>query len=77
MKTSATTVKADLKLLSGLQVLGYARWRKGWVKVSSELGQDRRSCNAHFRGVVSSIDDASSTRRGECRRKDKYSASSE
>ncbi len=25
------------------RVFGYARWRKDWVKVSSELAQDRRA----------------------------------
>ncbi len=37
LKACATTVKADLELLSGLRVFGYARWRKDCVKLSSKL----------------------------------------
>ncbi len=33
---------ATIEPLSGPQVFGHARWRKDWVKVSSELAQDRR-----------------------------------
>ncbi len=40
LKTWATTIKADLEPLSGPRVFGHARWRKDWVKVSSELAQD-------------------------------------
>ncbi len=35
--------KADLEPISGPRVFGHARWRKDWVKVSSELAQDRRA----------------------------------
>ncbi len=35
LKTWATTTKADLEVLSGPRVFGYARWKKDWVKVSS------------------------------------------
>ncbi len=40
LKTRATTIKADLESLSGPRIFGYARWRKDFVKVSSELVQD-------------------------------------
>ncbi len=40
-----------------------------WVKVSSELAQDRRACSSSVRDVVHSIGDAGSTRPGECRHK--------
>ncbi len=43
LKTWATTIKADLEPISGPRVFGHARWRQGWVKVSSELAQDRRA----------------------------------
>ncbi len=52
LKTWATTIKANLEPISG-----HARWRKDWVKVSSELAQDRRD-------VVNAIGDAGSTRPG-------------
>ncbi len=41
LKTWATTIKTDLELLSGLRVFGHAQWRQDWVKVTSELEQDR------------------------------------
>ncbi len=59
-----TTIKANLEPLSGLRVFGYARWRKDWVKVSSELAQDRRAWSASIRDVGNSIGDAGSTRPG-------------
>ncbi len=64
----ATTIKADsLEPFSGPQIFGfYARWRKDWVKVSSELTQGRRAWSASVRDVVNSIGDAGSTRPGEC-----------
>ncbi len=37
---------------------------KGWVKVSSELAQDRRAWSAFVRDVVNAIGDAGSTRPG-------------
>ncbi len=43
LKTWATTIKADLEPISGPRVFGHARWRQDWVKVSSELAQDRRA----------------------------------
>ncbi len=55
LKTWATTIKTNLKPLSEPRVFGHARWRKDWVKVSSELAEDRRD-------VVNSIGDAGSTR---------------
>ncbi len=62
LKKWATTMKADMKSLSGPQVFGYyARWSKEWVKVSSELAQDSRAWNASVRDVVNSIGDAGST----------------
>ncbi len=63
-KTWATTIKADLEPISGLLVFGYARGRKEWVKLSSELAQDRRAWNASVRDVVNAIGDAGSTRPG-------------
>ncbi len=41
LKTRATTIKADLEPISVPRVFGHALWRKDWVKVSSELAQDR------------------------------------
>ncbi len=64
LKTRATTIKADLEPLSGPRVFGHARCRKDWVKVSSELAQDRRAWSASVRDVVNSIGDAGSTRPG-------------
>ncbi len=60
LKTWATTIKADLEPTSGLRVFDHARWRKEWVKVSSELAQDRRAWGASVRGVVNLIGDAGS-----------------
>ncbi len=51
-KTWATTIKADLEPLSAPRVFGYERRRKDWVKVSSELAQDRRAWGASVRAVV-------------------------
>ncbi len=56
LKTWATTIKADLEPL-----FGHARWRKGRVKVSSEIAQDRRACSASVRDLVNAIGDAGST----------------
>ncbi len=64
LKAWATTIKASLEPLTGLRVFGYARWRKVWVKVSSELAQDRRAWSASVRDAISSIGDAGSTRLG-------------
>ncbi len=64
LKTWATTIKADLEPISGLRVVGHARWRKDWVNVSSELAQDRRAWSASVRDVVNAISDAGSTRPG-------------
>ncbi len=41
LKTWATTIKVDLEPLSGPRVFGHARWKKDWVKASSELAHDR------------------------------------
>ncbi len=46
LKTWATTIKADLEPISESRVFGHARGRKNWVKVSSELAQDRRPWSA-------------------------------
>ncbi len=62
LKTWATTIKADLEPLSGPRVFGHARWRKDWVKVSSELAHNRRAWSAAVRDVVNAIGDADSTR---------------
>ncbi len=64
LKARATTIKADLEPLSGPRVLGYARWRKDWVKVSSELAKDHRVWAASIRDVINPIGDAGSTRSG-------------
>ncbi len=65
----AATIKADLEHLSGPRAFDYARWRKDWVKVQSELAQDPRAWSASVRDVVNSINDAGSTHSGECRSK--------
>ncbi len=41
LKAWATTINADLELLSKPRVFGHARWRKDWMKVASELAQNR------------------------------------
>ncbi len=64
LKTWANTMKAGLEPLSGPQVFGYARWRKDWIKVSSERAQDRRALGAPVSDLVNSIDDADATRSG-------------
>ncbi len=64
LKTWATTIKADLEPISGPRVFGHARWRKGWVKVSSDLTQDRRVWSASVRDVFNAVGDAGSTRPG-------------
>ncbi len=43
LKMWATAIKADLEPLSGSRTFGYVQWGKGWVKVSSELAQERRA----------------------------------
>ncbi len=45
--------------LSGPRVFGNAQWGKDWVKVSSELAQDRKALSASVRDAVNSIGDAS------------------
>ncbi len=63
--TWATTIKADLEPISGPRVFGHARWGQDWVKVSSELAQDRRAWSASVRDAsVNAIGDADSTRPG-------------
>ncbi len=52
------------RLQQGWGVFGQARWKKDWVKVSSELAQDRRAWSASVRDVVNAIGDASSIRPG-------------
>ncbi len=64
LKTWATTIKADLEPICGLRVFSHARWRNDWVKVSSELAQDRRAWSASVRDVANAIGDAGSTRPG-------------
>ncbi len=64
VKTWATTIKADLEPISGPRAFGHARWRKDWVKVPSELAQDRRFWSASVRDVVNAVSDAGSTRPG-------------
>ncbi len=62
LKTWTTMGKADLEPISGPRVFGHARSRQDWVKVSSELAQDRRAWNVSVRDVVNAIGDAGSTR---------------
>ncbi len=62
LKTLATTIKADLEPISGPRIFVHARWRQDWVKVSSELAQDRRAWSASVRDVVNAVGDAGSTR---------------
>ncbi len=64
LKTWATTIKANLESISGSRVFGHARWRKDWVKESSELAQDRRVWSSSVRGVVNAVGVAGSTRPG-------------
>ncbi len=45
----------------------YAQWREDWVKVPSELAQDRRAWSSSVRDVANSVGYAGSTRPGECR----------
>ncbi len=58
----ATTIKADLEPISEPRVFGHAR--KDWVKVSTELAQDRGAWSASARDVVNAIGDAGSTHPG-------------
>ncbi len=62
LKTWITTLKANLEP----RVFGYARRKKDWVKVSSELTQDHRAWSASIRDVVTSVvsDDGSTRPRG-------------
>ncbi len=64
LKTWTNTIKVDQEPLSGPRVFGHARWRKDWVKVPSELTQDRRAWSASVRDVVNAIGDADSTHPG-------------
>ncbi len=64
LKLRAYTIKAGHKSFFGPRIFGCARWRKDWVKVSSNLGQDRRAWSALARDVVNAIGDAGSTRPG-------------
>ncbi len=57
-----TTIKADPEPLPGPRVFHYAQLRNDWVKVSSELTQDRRAWSASVRDVVNSIGDAGTIR---------------
>ncbi len=42
--------QADVEPIPGPRVFSHARRRKHWVKVSSELAQDRRTCSASVSG---------------------------
>ncbi len=48
--------------LSGPPALGYAQWRKDWVKASNQLAQDRRARDGSVHRADNLIGDASSTR---------------
>ncbi len=63
-KAWATPIKADQEPISVPRIFGHARWRKDWVKVSSDLAQDRRARGASVRDVVNAVGDAGSTRPG-------------
>ncbi len=43
LKTWAITLKTDLEILPPQQVFSYARWKKYWVNISTELVQARRA----------------------------------
>ncbi len=58
LKTWATTNEAGLEPLSKLLAFEHARWKKDWLKASSELAHDRRAWNAFVRDVVNLIGDA-------------------
>ncbi len=60
----ATTINAALEPLSGPRVFGYARWKKDWVKIPSELAQDRQAWCASVRKVVNAFGDVGSTGNG-------------
>ncbi len=47
-----------------IPTLNRARWRKDWVKVPSELAQDRWACSASVRDVINAVGVAGSTRPG-------------
>ncbi len=64
LKTRAAMIKADLEPSTMPRVFGYARWRKAWAKVPSELAQDRRAWSASVRDGVNSNGDGGSTRPG-------------
>ncbi len=68
LNTWETILKADLEPLTHF---GYARWRKGWVKVSNELAQGCQAWGTSDRDVVSPIGDTGSTPPGEYRYKSK------
>ncbi len=61
LKAWSTMIKAGLEPLSGRRVFGYARWRKDWAKISSELAQDLRVWSASVYDVVNSIGDAATS----------------
>ncbi len=58
LKTWATTIKTDL------EPPFYARWKKDWVKASSEPAKDSRAWSTSVNDVVNSVGDAGSTRPG-------------
>ncbi len=60
-----TTLKEDMEPLFGPRVFDRARWRKDWMKVSSELAQDRQAWSTSIRDVVMPAQSASD----ECRHK--------
>ncbi len=61
LKSWTITIMADLKPFSRRRLFGHARWRKDWMKVYSELAQDRRAWGSSVRDVVNTIGDAGST----------------
>lgn len=61
MKTWASTIKDDLALLSGPQVVGLRRWNREWLAISCDLAQDRRALAAMVRDAVLAREEAGST----------------
>ena len=43
LKTWASTIKDDLAVLSGPQVVGLRRWSRDWLAISCDLAQDQRT----------------------------------
>ncbi len=64
LRPPQTGLRGHAYRILGPRAFGHARRRKDWVKVSSELAQDRRAWSASVSDVVYAIGDAGSTRPG-------------